>query len=202
MQCREVKRFSLRWRHLSIGKSQADWGGQDPGVRYLQLVNNQWKGDCFAMNKREEYSFFFFFFLWGRGKRSGEQRKEWQGWKELGRVINSVKAMDASQRWTPWHLAFSGKSLVFLHLWCVILLSSSCSKISMKIYELWNISCFMWEEVCESQKEEYIWRRRICRNPGKDSLNFHRLWFWGLPRVGPVWHQGCTNIAVALTSWW
>ena len=80
----------------------------------------------------------------------------------------------------------SGKSLVFLCLWVGILLSSSCSKISMKIYELWNISCFMWEEVCESQKEEYIWRRRICRNPGKDSLNFHRLWFWGLPRVGPV----------------
>lgn len=138
-----MKRFCLRWRYLSIGKFQADWGGQDPGVRYLQVVKYQWKGNNFAMNKKEHY---FFFFLCGRGKRRGEQRREWQGWKELGRLIKLVKAMDAPQRWIPWHLVFSGKSFVFLHLWFVILLSSSCSKISMKIYELWNISCFMWEK--------------------------------------------------------
>ena len=144
----------------------------------------------------------FFFFLWGRGKGSGEQRRQWQGWKELGRVIKSEKAMDPPQRGTPWHLAFSRKSFVFLCLWFVILLLSSCSNISMKVYELWNISCFMWEEVYESQREEYIGRQRNCSNPGKNSLNFHRLWFGGLPSVGSVWHQGCTNIAVALTSWW
>lgn len=94
----------------------------------------------------EQEGALFFFFLCGRGKRRGEQRREWQGWKELGRLIKLVKAMDAPQRWIPWHLVFSGKSFVFLHLWFVILLSSSCSKISMKIYELWNISCFMWEK--------------------------------------------------------
>lgn len=149
----------------------------------------------------EQEGALFFFFLCGRGKRRGEQRREWQGWKELGRLIKLVKAMDAPQRWIPWHLVFSGKSFVFLHLWFVILLSSSCSKISMKIYELWNISCFMWEKFVKV-REEYIGRWRICRNPGRNSLNFHRLWFWGLPRVGPVWHQGCTNIAVALPSWW
>ena len=197
-----MKRFSLRWRHLSIGKFQADWGGQDPAVRYLQLVKNQWKGVCFALNKREEYSFFLL--LMRKRKEKWRAEKRVAG---LERARKSHKVGEGHGCFTEVNtLTFStltsGKSLVFLCLWVGILLSSSCSKISMKIYELWNISCFMWEEVCESQKEEYIWRWRICRNPGKDSLNFHRVWFWGLPRVGPVWHQGCTNIAVALTSWW
>ena len=42
------------------------------------MVKYQWKGDNFAMNKREDY---FFSFLCGRGKRSGEQRREWQAGK-------------------------------------------------------------------------------------------------------------------------
>lgn len=120
------------WLRWARSWSQVSPGGE-VSVERRQLCHEQEGG-------------LFFFFLCGRGKRSGEQRREWQGWKELGRLIKLVKAKDAPQRWIPWHLVFSGKSFVFLHLWFVILLSSSCSKISMKIYELWNISCFMLEK--------------------------------------------------------
>ena len=112
----------------------------------------------------QEGGLFFFLLMWKR-KEKWRAEKRVAGWKELGRVIKLVKAMDAPQRWIPWYLVFSGKSFVFLHLWFAILLSSSCSKISMKINELWNISCFMWERFVKERSTlgdegfaEILWR--------------------------------------------